>query len=188
MSLSGYTGIWIPNGPLSEMGIHPEIGFTYGLKNKENLYELVMGFKFVNTPEDYIARKDKNAADELTNYFFGGYIGFEYSRDLIANRQTGPFFSIGAAYDGFDMFLDDPDSNTETAGTGSYNFNMGGGYRIFLNNSSYLGIQARYNIVDYTLSKRFDLKGHVVSLRLTYGVFQNKYRERLLEQLNYRKR
>lgn len=186
MSLAGYTGLWIPNGPLSEMGIHPEIGVTYGLKNKENLYELVMGFKFIHTPRDYVARRDKNSADELTNYFFGGYIGFEYSRDLIPDMRSGPFFSAGAAFDGFDMLLEDTDTNLKAASTGSYNFNLGGGYRIFLNRTSYLGIQARYNLVDYTLSQKFDLKGHVISLRLTYGVFQNKYRDNLLEQLNYR--
>jgi len=188
MSLSGYTGLWIPNSQLSKMGIHPEIGFTYGLKTRENLYELVIGFKFINTPENYIARRDKNAEDELTNHFFGGYIGVEYSRDLFPDMQNGPFFSAGAAYDGFDMFVEDTDAALKAASAGSYNFNLGGGYRIYLNRTSYLGIQARYNIVDYTLGKTFDLKGHVVSIRLTYGVFQNKYRDNLLDQLNYRKR
>jgi hypothetical protein len=185
-SLSGFAGTWIPLGPLESMGIHPEFGLTYGLKQRQNLYELVMGVKFIKTPETYLTRRDKNAEWEYTDEFSGVYLGFEYSRDLIPNRRNGPFFSIGTAYDAITTLNADNDNKIDASTSGSYNFNLGGGYRLFLNNRSYLGLQARYNIVDYTLKNLFDKKGHVVTIRLTYGVFQNAYREAQLNSLKCR--
>ena len=92
LSLSGFAGAWVPNGQLSKMGVHPEIGMTYGLKNKADLFEMVIAFKFINTPNEYYARRVKNAEPEVTNHFFGGYIGFEYSRDLLMIPRHNLFF------------------------------------------------------------------------------------------------
>lgn len=185
LSLSFYGGTWIPTGPLASMGVHPELGMTYGLKMKENLYELVLGVKFIKTPESYLARKEKNGPQELTNDFTGGYIAVEYTRDLLSNLRFTPFFTAGAGYDGFTMFNTDGNDEEETASANSYNFSIGGGYRFPVAKSSYLAVQARYNMVDYTLNKLFDKKGHVVSIRLSFGMFQNQYRDRQLQQLNY---
>lgn len=152
---------------------------------KENLYELVLGVKFIKTPESYLARKEKNGPQELTNDFTGGYIAVEYTRDLLSNLRFTPFFTAGAGYDGFTMFNTDGNDEEETASANSYNFSIGGGYRFPVAKSSYLAVQARYNMVDYTLNKLFDKKGHVVSIRLSFGMFQNQYRDRQLQQLNY---
>lgn len=186
-SISGFAGTWIPMGPLEAMGVHPEIGMTYGIKKKENLYELVMGVKFVKTPESYLTRRNKDSEWEYSNDFSGVYLGFEYSRDLMPQKRNSPFFSIGAAYDAITTLNEDTDNNLKAATAGSYNFNLGGGVRIFLNNRSYLGLQLRYNVVDYSLSQVFNKQGHVITARLSYGVFQNNYREERLEYLKYAK-
>ncbi len=185
-NISGFASTWIPLGPLESMGVHPEIGMTYGLKHRQNLYELVMGVKFIKTPEEYLTRRDKNTDWEYSDEFSGVYFGFEYSRDLIPNKRNGPFFSIGTAYDAITTLTEDTDNKIDASTSGSYNFNLGGGYRLFLNNRSYLGLQARYNIVDYTLKDLFDKKGHVLTIRLTYGILQNAYRDSQLNDLKYR--
>ena len=184
-SISGYAGAWIPTGPLEAMGVHPEIGMTFGLKQKENLYELVMGVKFIDAPESYLTRRDKNSEWEYSNDFSGFYLGFEYSRDLMPQKRNSPFFSIGAAYDVITTLNQDTDKELDAATAGSYNFNLGGGFRIFLNQKSYLGLQLRYNLVDYTLTQLFKKQGHVITVRLSYGVFQNKYRDERLKYLKY---
>ena len=184
-SISGFAGIWIPMGPLEVMGVHPEIGMTYGLKKKENLYELVMGAKFIKSPESYLTRRNKDSEWEYSNEFSGVYLGFEYSRDLMPQKRNSPFFSIGAAYDAITTLNQDTDKELKAATSGSYNFNLGGGIRIFLNNRSYLGLQLRYNVVDYTLSHLFKKQGHVITARLSYGIFQNNYRDERLEYLRY---
>lgn len=184
-SISGFAGMWIPTGPLESMGVHPEVGMTYGLKQRQNLYELVLGVKFIKTPESYLTRRDKDAEWEYSDEFSGVYLGFEYTRDLLPGRRNSPFFSIGTAYDAITTLTEDTDNKIDASTSGSYNFSLGGGYRLFLNNKSYLGIQARYNIVDYTIKNLFDKKGHVMTVRLTYGIFQNAYRDTQLNYLKY---
>lgn len=178
-------GTWIPTARLSDMGIHPELGFTYGVKHRNNSYDLVMAVKFVRTPSDYLARRDKDSPQELTHNFTGGYFGFEYARNLIPNRKNSPIFSAGIAYDGITMFSADEKNDIKASSANSYNFNFGGGYNLALNKHSALGIQLRYNIVDYTLNKLFDKHGHVFTVRLSYSFSQNQYRESLLNSLNY---
>jgi len=185
VSISGYAGTWMPTGSLTGMGIHPEIGMTYGIKVSENLYEFALGVKFIKTPDYYLARRSKNSPQELTRDFTGAYIALEYSRDLFKNQRFTPFFSAGAGFDTFTMFPADTDKDEQGISANSYNFSIGGGYRLPVAKRSFLSIQARYNMVDYTLNKLFDTRGHVVSLRVSYGIFQNLYRENRLRDLNY---
>lgn len=181
------SGIWIPTWNLSAMGIHPVIGIGMGAKSDRNSYDFIIDFKFVDTPDYYMAKRSRTGIAEPTRHFFGGYIGFEYSRDMVQTEKNELFYTIGAAYDGFDMFEDDHYNDTETSGTGSYNFNMGGGYRFCLGNSSWLSIQSRYNVVDYTISDKFFLSGHHVTIRLTYSYRYNDYRNDRLKRLRYYK-
>lgn len=180
-----YSGVWIPTGDLKAMGVHPVLGFGLGMKSDKNSYDFMLELKFLNTPDFYMAKRKKISESEPTRYFFGGYIGFEYSRDILQNSKNELFYSIGAAFDGFDMFEEDPENNINSSSTGSYNFNMGGGYRFALKSSSWLSIQGRYNVVDYTLGNIFDLKGHTVSLRLVYGYRYNQNRNQRLKNLKY---
>ncbi len=182
-----YSGLWIPTRNLSAMGVHPLIGMGMGVKSDRNAYDFMIDFKFVNTPDYYMAKRSRTGIAEPTRHFFGGYIGFEYSRDMVQTERNELFYTIGAAYDGFDMFEDDPDNDTETSGTGSYNFSMGGGYSFCVGSGSWLSIQGRYNVVDYTISNRFFLTGHPVTIRLAYSYRYNAYREDRLKKLKYYK-
>ncbi|MHC1774020.1 MAG: hypothetical protein AB9834_01280 [Lentimicrobium sp.] len=182
-----YSGIWIPTRRLSAMGVHPVVGMGIGVKSIRNAYDFIIDFKFVNTPDYYMAKRSRTGIAEPTRHFFGGYIGFEYSRDMVQTEKNELFYTIGAAYDGFDMFESDNYDDTETSGTGSYNFNMGGGYRFYVGNGSWLSIQGRYNVVDYTISDKFFLTGHPVTIRLAYSYRYNEYRNDRLKRLRYYK-
>jgi hypothetical protein len=180
-----YSGIWIPTRNLSAMGVHPVIGMGMGAKSDRNAYDFIIDFKFVNTPDYYMAKRSRSGIAEPTRHFFGGYIGFEYSRDMVQTVKNELFYTIGAAYDGFDMFEEEIDNETKTSGTGSYNFNLGGGYRFAVSNDSWLSIQGRYNVVDYTISDKFFLAGHTVTVRLAYSYRYNDYRNDRLKRLKY---
>lgn len=180
-----YSGIWIPTRNLSAMGVHPMLGVGLGAKSDRNAYDFMLDFKFVNTPDFYMAKRSRTGIAEPTRHFFGGYIGFEYSRDMVQNEKNELYYTIGAAYDGFDMFEADPDNETETSGTGSYNFSMGGGYRFCVGGGSWLSIQGRYHVVDYTISDKFFLTGHPVTIRLSYSFRYDEYRNDRLKRLRY---
>lgn len=180
-----YTGLWIPTGKLSAMGVHPLIGFGLGVKSNKNEYSLMVDFKFLNTPEYYQAKRTKNGETLLTNHFFGGYIGFEYARDLIQLPAHELFYTMGVAFDGFDMFEEDTDYDLKASSANSFNFNIGGGYRLAINPGSWIGIQGRYHVVDYTLNDRFFLKGHTATIRLSYAWRLNQYKNQRLQLLHY---
>ncbi len=77
-------------------------------------------------------------------------------------------------------------SNREK-GVSSYNFNMGLGYRIYLNNSLYLGLKARYNIVDYRLSNVVDFTGNAFTFQLIIGGLSSPYSSDL-RRMGYRRK
>ncbi|MDY0343945.1 MAG: hypothetical protein RBR28_10260 [Lentimicrobium sp.] len=185
LNLGFYAGTWIPDGQLSRIGVHPELGMTYGVKVKEHSFDLVMGIKFIKAPKEYKALRHKFSEPEYTDYFFGGYIGLEYSRDLLNFKPYQTYFTLGAAYDGFNMLEEDVDADLKLSSANSYNFNIGLGMRILLFSNNYLNMGIRYNLVDYTLNDKFFLKGNVYTVRLSYQFFSNIYRENQLKALHY---
>lgn len=185
-AMSFYAGIWIPDGPLSAIGVHPELGMTYGVKFKENSFDLVMGLKFINAPKPYKALRTRHAEPEFTKYFFGGYIGIEYSRDLYNFTPYQTYISAGAGFDGFNMLEEDEDADLKLSSANSYNLNLGLGMRILLFSNNYISMAVRYNLLDYTLNDKFFLNGNVYTVRLSYQFMGNVDRENLLKGLHYR--
>lgn len=55
--ISLITGVWIPTGELKKLGVHPDLGFQIGIKHRKMNYDLIMTFKFLNSPNDYYARR-----------------------------------------------------------------------------------------------------------------------------------
>ena len=184
-SMSFYASTWIPDGQLSAIGVHPEIGMSYGIKFKENSFDLVFGIKFINAPKPYKALRTKNDEPEFTNYFFGGYIGIEYSRDLYNFSPFQTYFTAGAGFDGFNMLEEDKDAGLELSSANSYNLNLGVGMRLLLYNNNYLNMAVRYNLLDYTLNDKFFMKGNVYTIRLSYQFMGNVDRQNLLNALHY---
>ncbi|GAB1405116.1 hypothetical protein MASR1M74_22950 [Lentimicrobium sp.] len=91
-----------------------------------------MGFKFINTPSEYKALRFKDSDTEYTDYFFGGYVGLEYSRDLLNYRPYQSYLTLGIAYDGFTMLKEDEDAELKASSADSYSTNVGLGTRILL--------------------------------------------------------
>lgn len=82
-NLAWITGIWIPTGDLRKLGSHPELGFQIGSKKRKMNYDITMLFKFGNSANKYYARRTESSDFELTNHFFGGYIGLDIGRDIL---------------------------------------------------------------------------------------------------------
>lgn len=189
--LAWITGIWIPTGALTKIGIHPELGFQIGWKRKKMNYDFTMAFKFLKSPNDYYARRDKSSDSwELTNRFFGGYIGFDVGRDVYAKNGHELQLTGGIAFDGFDALNEDKDNNLKSASAFSYNFNFGLAYRWYMTDNSYIGLRAKYNIVDYSLSKVIDFTGNPITVQFTIGHvgILDMYGSDYLKRLKYTRR
>jgi len=186
---SWLTGVWIPTGKLSTLGVHPEMGFQAGAKHKKMNYDIVMAFKFLKSPNYYYARRTELTDSlEMTNNFFGGYMGFEVGRDIFS--RNGHEFQLmgGVAFDGFDVLKEDKEKELKNASANALNLNIGLEYRYYMTNSSYLGLRAKYNFVDYSKSKVIDLTGNVVTVHFIIGGVDNVFRNYNLEALEYKMR
>jgi len=187
--LSWITGIWIPTGDLKKLGSHPELGFQVGVKHKKMNYDFVMTFKFMNAANDYYAHRTDSGNDlELTNHFFGGHIGIDVGRDIYANKGHEIQLTGGIAADGFDALEADEPNNVKSASAWSYNFNFGAGYRFYITNSFYIGLRAKYNVVDYSLNNVVDFTGNPITIQFIIGNVNNVLRNNNLKALKYRLR
>lgn len=183
------TGVWIPTGGIKKLGVHPELGFLVGVKHKKMNYDLIMAFKFANTPNAYYARRTKlDNSLELTNHFFGGHIGLDIGRDIYAKKGHELQLAAGVAFDGFDALKEDKGLGIESESTSTYDFNFGLGYRYYLTNTLYLGLRARYHIVDYSRNNVVDFNGYPITIQFIVGGVNNAFRNNNLKALKYRLR
>ena len=185
--MSWITGMWIPTGKLNKLGIHPELGFQMGVKYKKMNYDIIMAIKFLNSPNAYYARRtNSDNSLELTNHFLGGHIGIDVGRDLYTNN--GHEFQLvgGIAYDGFDALEEDKDRNLNGESISTYNFNIGLGYRYYITNTFYLGLRAKYNVVDYSLNNVIDFTGNPVTIQFIIGGLENALKHDNLKALGYK--
>jgi hypothetical protein len=185
--LSLVTGIWIPTGKLNLLGVHPELGFQTGVKHKKMNYDMTILLRFVRSPNEYLAKRAKSDDSELTNRFLGAYIGLDIGRDIYVSGKHELQLTGGIAFDGFDALQEDKDLDLKSASAGSYNFNMGLAYRYYLSNGRYIGLRAKYNIVDYTLNNVVDLTGNTISIQFIYGKLTNNTKANNLKALKYKR-
>jgi hypothetical protein len=182
-----YSGVWIPNGNISVVGNHPIIGFQGGLKSRRVLIDGVLEFKFGNSPNIYFV--EKNDSLYSTTHFFGGYLALELGYELINYKAHEIDVLTGIGWDGFDALsignTNDPDRLTKSIN--ALNFNIGIGYRNYFKNKSYIGIDVRYNFVNYQNKNGTDLTGNTFTIRFKYGISRNINRDSNLTRLDNKK-
>lgn len=185
-SFAAMFGTWIPTGGLAKVGIHPEIGYQVGIKYKRLSFDATVIFKFLNSPNSYYAtRVSSDRSVESTNRFFGGYVGLDVAYDVYAKGRNEYKALSGFGMDGFDVL----DSNV-IKGLGkesivTYNFNLGVGYRYYVDPSFYIGIQAKYNVVNYRRDDIITFSGHPITITLIVGTITNKKKKSMLKALGY---
>lgn len=180
------TGVWIPTGDLTRLGLHPELGIQFGAKHRRMNYDLTILVRFINSPNEYYARRGGIGTPELTNKFWGGYIGLDVGYDVIRRRGHELQLMGGFGYDGFTAIYQDilAEPKLKSAAANSYNLNMGIGYRHYFSHTFYMGLSAKYNIVDYTMSGAIDFTGNPVTVRLAFGWLSDPARTSTLRKLS----
>lgn len=182
------TGLWVPTGGIKSLGVHPDLGFMSGIKYKKFSFDMTLTFKFLDTPESYLARRLESSVAESTNHFFGGYIGFDIGRDIFSKNNHEVQLMGGVAFDGFDALEEDLDIGLKSASTAALNLNLGLGYRYYLKNDGYLGLRVKYNFVNYASNHVIDFTGNPLTIQFVIGGLTNDYRKRNLKALEYNQR
>jgi len=181
------SGIWIPFDYASLLGIHPLIGFQGGIRFKKMTYNLALSFKFGKSKNEYEILVDGNL--RTTDEFFGGYIAADIEREILKFRKHEFDLLGGVGYDSFDAIHvnteDDNPENDVSHLIGSANINFGLGYRYYMKYKRYIGIQGKYNFVNYNNPGGTPLSGNTVTVSLIFGRFSNLRKDYYLNELRF---
>lgn len=178
-------GAWIPQENLTLVGVHPQIGYRLGLEVNRFDAGLILGLKFLNSPNEFQVLKNDSVWN--TRHFFGGVLGLDMGYDLIRFGKNHLKVLGGMAYDGFDV-LSENSSNSDTKITktlNSLNVNVGLGYAWQFNQANCVGIECKYNLVHYKNTGATDLSGNVWTVNLVYRFSGNNQSGMRASRLRY---
>ena len=113
---------------------------------------------------------------DSTDYYFGGYIGLDYNYYLVSKKRYDIGLLAGMGWDGFDFAPQPYDYYyyypyyTSHVTIGSFNANAGLRFNYYFTHSFYVGLQGRYNLIDYYTRGGSDLSGNAFSIDLIFGM------------------
>ena len=165
-------GWWFPTGHLQQvLGSHPAVGIQLGARNKWNEYDISWSIRFgYPTPQTYTFLRHDTAY--ATNYYDGGYVGFEYTRYVLHRKRVDFGLTSGIGYDYFDV-ADGWSNHIDNPGlplnVGSFDFNNGIRLKYFLRRKAYIGLTAKYHFIHYNNAGGTNLDGNAFTLDLSFG-------------------
>jgi hypothetical protein len=179
-SFSGHTGFiaeyWLPTHKAKILGNHPGVGFSFGFKFARFSVDMTCVGRFLKSKNTY----STFFHDSLytTKRYSGSYVGLDLEHLLVQGNQSGISLLGGIARDAITLIKEDKKTGQERVDIASLNLNLGLGYRYYNTTfKRYVGIQARFNLLDYNTNGGTNLSGNAVSVRLTFGLTRNFYRD-----------
>lgn len=165
-----YAGLWRPNGNLATLGNHPQIGFLVGSTKNRIVTNLNFNIGFGNTPSDYYVVL--NNMLYTSNNFLSIHLGGDVGIELIKTPDMAFQLTTGIAYEGFDAFtVEQQEIEGMSKAIGSFNFNVGSELRIPTSFNSFLGIQAKYHLLNFRNRGRgaTNLEGNAFTIGMVLG-------------------
>lgn len=179
-------GVWIPTGNITILGTHPRVGGQMGMRYKKLTTDLTVAFNFLRSKTPYNAKRVRSDQSVVvTDKYFGGYIGLDAGYCTWSKKKNELLVLSGIGLDGFDAIDADTINNLKAESTWTYNFNFGVGYRYYIGQSVYVGLRAKYNIVNYALTGAVDFTGNPFTVTLVVGGFSNDTKRYALKALDY---
>lgn len=184
-NLIARVGMYAPIGNAALLGGHPYIGVGIGGAIKKMTIDADFTMRFVSAPRDYQVVASNHQVYN-TRYYFGGYVGFDGTYALLQRKKEVLDLLCGVGWDGFDALPGDNRGNSTSAAPtktiSSVNCNFGIGYRVFGRGHSYstdiskpyIGVQVKYNVLNYKNAGGTDLSGSAFTVGFVYGSYHRK--------------
>lgn len=166
-------GNWIPNGDLKIIGNHPAIGFQFGSRKNKHEIDFTMQFRFLKSANTYLIKR--NNVLYQSDHYFGGYIGLDYTWYLFSNQKNDFGLVTGIGFDGFDV-SNSNEPNQRPLSINAFNANGGLRYNFYITPTFYVGLQGRYNVINYCNSGGSSLQGNALSIDLILGGYHSRLR------------
>jgi hypothetical protein len=185
INISFIAGAWIPTGNAALLGNHPLLGAQVGIKVNKMMGNVTLAFKLAHSANSYAIYKD--GAIDTTDYFFGGYLGLDFEREILKGKKHELDLLFGIGYDGFESLKSGLENTDTYSGhtISSLNMNAGLGYRYFYKKGKYIGLQAKYNVINYNNSGGTNLMGDCITISLVVGGLSSPERDNRLRDLRY---
>lgn len=177
-----FSGVFVPNSNLYDViGVKPIIGFQLGAKVKKTQYDFTISYRPGKAKEYYEVQFQGYPVQ--TRDHAGGYIGIDFARELTNNYKRELDLEWGIGADIMDVISGDPEVSDDSKTLASFNFNCGLGYRFYFKNMNYIGLHAKYNFINYNNKQGTSLSGDYLSFTVSYNLFGNASKYRLLEKM-----
>ena len=95
----------------------------------------------------------------------------DYSRYLVSSQKFDFGVLAGVGFDGFDLFNSNNNNNQHLRPLliGSFNANAGLKYNFFISPTFYIGLQGRYNWMNYNNTGGTSFSGNAISFDVIFG-------------------
>jgi hypothetical protein len=164
------SGIWSPTGNASLLGVHPSIGLQLGGRFDRHQIDLTMQVRFLKSANTYTVKRNNSLYD--LDHYIGGYIGLDYNYYFVNKMKYDLGIIAGAGYDGFDIANSGDDNENDylkPLTISSLNMNTGLRFNYAFNPAFYLGLQGKYNFINYGTNGGTSLNGDAFSFDLIIG-------------------
>lgn len=177
-NMAVFVGTWIPLKKLSEFGAHPEIGYSVGGSTAIFNFDAIVGYRFLHTSNNtniqYIDTPVK------TDRFSGYFLGIDIGVSVLRKRKNELLCVGGFGYENFNLVR-----NKEIPAIESNYWNLGISYRYYFQYNTYLGIQLKYNMMNYLSGSVFNTRGNVFLTRVFFGWMNGGKKMNKLSRLQY---
>ncbi len=176
-------GTWIPTEDLSVVGNQFLVGVRAGFRHKMVTVSPNVSFMFGGAPNTYQVHQNDSLWN--TTRFFGGYIGLDLGVEVYSLGRHRFEVVGGAGYMGFEA-LNESLPTVEgdvTKSINSASYNVGIGYRFFMQLWSYVGCDFKYNIATFDNPLGTSLNGNVYTLSFYIGLSGNSGNIQRLQEL-----
>jgi hypothetical protein len=183
------SGVWVPQGNASVLGLNPVIGFSLGgTFRKMDMLSVVLEGRIGASISDSLNIMYKDSLI-TTDYVSGLYVGFEYDKRLLSSKNFRHRLglTLGLGYDHVNVIpeylrgVDDGNTEDEVdinprKYLPSINVNVGLSYSYRMTMGSYLGWNARFNYHNYNNKGGDNLTGTSINANVVIGFLFNDTR------------
>lgn len=185
-NLGFLAGISVPSGSLADVvGVKSLWGFQLGARYLKMQYDLTLAFRPGKPRQEYVVMHQGDLVN--SSHYFGGYIGADLAYEFWQRRKTELNLLGGVAFDGFDAIEGNTKEGVNGKSINSLNLNAGLGFRLYTTSTGYIGLQVKYNLVNYRNKSGTNLDGNYISAVLSYNIFGNLQKSALLKSLRHDK-
>ena len=169
------TGVWIPTGHLSILGVHPALDYGFGVRTRLNEFDLFASLRFINAPNSYTVIRSGGAYSR--NYYTGGYAGLDYTRYLYYRPRFEAGLVAGAGVDFFDIADGNVnDSYLSPTELDVFNYNFGVRCNYFIHPATFIGVACKYHFLQYHNTGGSPLDGNAFTIDFTIGVSGRRFK------------